>query len=168
MRVSRRPRRVMLINAAKFRKTTGLLRRGSALPRRRSLRPQWSTQPAFDHAALQSVATGQHDRRLIVTTGTERAALHQRDTHASVSTTTTRHASSTSMSRCSSIHPQQALDPVMLPSLVIAPRLSPVGLFSEEDVVSADFVFTLSCTRSSDALPGLAPFRSATVSPSCV
>jgi hypothetical protein len=56
----------------------------------------------------------------------------------------------------------------MLPSLVIAPRLSPVGLFSEEDVVSADFVFTLSCTRSSDALPGLAPFRSATVSPSCV
>ena len=62
MRVSRRPRCVMLINAAKFRKTTGLLRRGSALPRRRSLRPQWSTQPAFDHTALQSVAAGQHGR----------------------------------------------------------------------------------------------------------
>ena len=71
MRVSRRPRRVMLINAAKFRKTTGLLRRGSALPRRCSLRPYWSTQPAFDHAALQSVAAGQHERRFTVTVGTE-------------------------------------------------------------------------------------------------
>jgi hypothetical protein len=92
--------------------------------------------PVLDHATAHAVA-GQH--------GTRQAMAPENTCDDSgVFSGEARHCASqpsTDRKIISLIHPRRALDSDMLPSLVIAPRLSPVVHFSKEDVVSVDSIF---------------------------
>ena len=92
--------------------------------------------PVLNHATARAVA-GKH--------GTRQAMVPENTCDDSgVFSGEARHCASqpsTDRKIISLIHPRRALDSDMLPSLVIAPRLSPVVHFSKEDVVSVDFIF---------------------------
>ena len=114
-----------------------------ACPRPSSAAFSWSTQhlarmlvPVLNHATARAVA-GKH--------GTRQAMVPENTCDDSgVFSGEARHCASqpsTDRKIISLIHPRRALDSDMLPSLVIAPRLSPVVHFSKEDVVSVDFIF---------------------------